>query len=278
MDTRKGDMMNSLLQDLQEPFPPEAITWKPGNTTKDGAKCMAMAYADFRAYMNRLDAVCGLDWSVRYVAWGDDRIMCELTVSGVTRTSTGEFGAQDEKNNIEGTVAEAQAFKRACAMFGLGRYLYDLPSVWVEFDNAAKKISKAGQTELDNRYKAWYQKAMAAAKKTPRQVDTSTGEIVHSLPDKADVETNGDVIFATEQTRPLASQSLRNKMHAIAIEYYRTQGNWDKKRPEWVRDATGGAYESSNDLSPENAEWIIEKLQTRIAKRAQQAAQQPEMA
>jgi len=270
--------MIELLELLSRPFEPEHITWKPGNTTKDGAKCMAMAYADFRAYMNRLDQVCGLDWSVRYVAWGEDRIMCELTISGVTRTSTGEFGAQDEKNNIEGTVAEAQAFKRACAMFGLGRYLYDLPSVWVEFDNTAKKISKAGQTELDNRYRMWYQKAMAAiAKKTPRQVDASTGEIIHSLPDKVDTEENGDVIFATEPKRPLASQAQLNKMHALGMELYRTKELWDTKRPEWVSSATGGAYTSSKDLSPEQAEWIIEKLQARITKRDQRAAQ-PEMA
>ncbi|NWG19129.1 MAG: hypothetical protein HXY39_02275 [Chloroflexi bacterium] len=28
-----------------------------------------------------------------------------------------------------------QAFKRACALFGLGRYLYHLPQVWVEYDD-----------------------------------------------------------------------------------------------------------------------------------------------
>lgn len=156
--------MTDLLRQLAEPFPPEHITWKPGNTTKDGTKCMAMAYGDLRAYMERLDELCGLEWSVRYTPWQQERIICELTIRGVTRSSTGEYGTQDEKNNIEGTVAEAQAFKRACAMFGLGRYLYDLPSVWVAYDAQTKKISKEGQTELDNRYKAWYTKAIAASK------------------------------------------------------------------------------------------------------------------
>ena len=155
-------MENELLVQLTKPFPPAAITWKPGSTTKDGTKCMAMAYADLRAYQERLDEVCGLDWSVRYVAWGDSRIMCELTLLGVTRASTGEMEAQDEKNGMGGTVAEAQAFKRAAEMFGLGRYLYELPSVWVEFDAQARKISKTGQAELDSRYAAWYAKKTAA--------------------------------------------------------------------------------------------------------------------
>lgn len=166
--------MNELLERLSQPFPPEAVTWKPGNTTKDGSKCMAMAYGDLRAYMERLDELCGLDWSVRYVPWQQERIICELTINGVTRSSTGEYGTQDEKNNIEGTVAEAQAFKRACAMFGLGRYLYDLPSVWVAFDAQAKKISKEGQAELDNRYKAWYAKAIAASKQAAQNAPPTT--------------------------------------------------------------------------------------------------------
>ena len=36
-------------------------------------------------------------------------------------------------NNAD-TSAEAQAFKRACACFGLGRYLYYMDGVWVDPD------------------------------------------------------------------------------------------------------------------------------------------------
>lgn len=162
--------MNELLKELCKPFEPAFITWKPGATTKDGDKCMAMAYADLRAYQERLDDLCGLEWSVRYSPWGDSRIVCELTINGVTRSSTGEYDAQDAKNNMGGTVAEAQAFKRAAAMFGLGRYLYDLPSVWVAFDAAAKRISKEGQAELDTRYRTWYAKKTAAMAHTNGEV------------------------------------------------------------------------------------------------------------
>lgn len=163
--------LQKLLDELAKPFDPSDITWKPGSTTKDGDKCLAMAYADLRAYQERLDALCGLDWSVRYVPWGDTRIMCELTIyvggplgvrEAVTRASTGEYDAQDAKTGIGGTVAEAQAFKRAAAMFGMGRYLYDLPSVWVEFDNQRKRISDKGKAELDARYRAWYAKKLHA--------------------------------------------------------------------------------------------------------------------
>lgn len=161
--------MNELMAKLALPFEPKHITWKPGHLTKDGSKCMAMAYADLRAYQERLDEVCGLDWSVEYQPWGDNRIIARLTISGVTRASTGEMGKQDISNEMGGTVAEAQAMKRAAAQFGLGRYLYDLPSVWVEFDAQARKISKAGQDELDKRYAAYYEKKMAALKAKAEQ-------------------------------------------------------------------------------------------------------------
>ena len=66
--------------------------------------------------MNRLDEVCGSDWSVAYEPWGEDRIICRLTIAGVTRSSTGETTNESERSEIGGTVAEAQAFKRASAM------------------------------------------------------------------------------------------------------------------------------------------------------------------
>lgn len=153
----------NIIKQLLRPFEPAAVTWKPG-ATKDN-KCLALAFADLRAYQERLDEVCGLDWCVEYQPWGDNRIIARLTIGGVTRCSTGEMEPQDEKNGMGGTVAEAQAFKRACAAFGLGRYLYDLPSVWIDYDAQRRRITEAGMAELESRYKAWYARKMATIDK-----------------------------------------------------------------------------------------------------------------
>lgn len=142
-------MSNQLLEQLRQPFPICDISWKPGAMTKDGTKALGMAYADPRAYQNRLDDVCGLDWAVTYTPWGD-RIICNLTINGVTRSSTGEADQQSERSEIAGTAAEAQAFKRACSMFGLGRYLYELPAVWAEFDKDNRKFTPAGIAKLES--------------------------------------------------------------------------------------------------------------------------------
>jgi hypothetical protein len=60
-------------------------------------------------------------------------VTCIVTIPGVgTHTGSGEEWA-DNENAM--TAAEAQAFKRACSCFGLGRYFYDVHEQWVELDD-----------------------------------------------------------------------------------------------------------------------------------------------
>lgn len=153
-------MESNLLAQLARPFHPSVIEWKPGAATKDGTKAIAMPYADLRAYQNRLDEVCGLDWSVTYTPWGD-RIVCHLTINGVTRSSVGEADSQSEKSEIAGTAAEAQAFKRAAAMFGLGRYLYGLPIMWVEYNKEQRRFTEEGLGRLSGAIYQHYKRSLS---------------------------------------------------------------------------------------------------------------------
>ena len=139
--TQEESTMNAIadiIRRLSEPFEPGAVQWKPGVVSKDRTRAMALAYVDSREYMSRLDEA-DPGWSDEYqVIPLQDRIVviCRLTVAGITRTGDGEClldtRGETEENAL--TSASAQAFKRACAKFGLGRYLYDLPRVWVDYD------------------------------------------------------------------------------------------------------------------------------------------------
>lgn len=129
-----------LQAQLNNPFPQEALEWRPGQKSRDGKRAQALAYADPRVYEDRLNEVCQENWSVTFKPWGETRIICELTIFGVTRTSTGEFDDGKKNAIAEGTVAEAQAFKRACSKFGLGRYIYDIPLTWVDFDKEKSRL------------------------------------------------------------------------------------------------------------------------------------------
>jgi hypothetical protein len=123
---------------LSEPFDPSLIRYRAGATNRDKTHAQALPYVDPRAYEDRLNALVPGSWEVTFEPWGNDRIICRLTIHGVTRSSTGE--ATDSPDGIAGTSAEAQAFKRACAKFGLGRYLYALTPQWVEYDATRKTV------------------------------------------------------------------------------------------------------------------------------------------
>jgi hypothetical protein len=67
-------------------------------------------------------------------------VTCELTIFGLgSHSATGEEWADDEN---AGTAAEAQAFKRACACFGLGRYFYYFTGTWVDLGEKAFGLTK----------------------------------------------------------------------------------------------------------------------------------------
>jgi hypothetical protein len=128
----------TLLEQLSQAFPKSEIQWRAGAVTRDKKRAQALPYAEPRAYEDRLNDICPGDWSVKFSPWGEKRIICELTINGVTRSSTGE----DNDGFAPGTAAEAQAFKRACSKFGLGRYMYDVPIQWVDYDEERSRLKE----------------------------------------------------------------------------------------------------------------------------------------
>ncbi len=128
----------TLLEKLAQPFPASSIYWRAGVVSRDKKRAQALPYAEPRVYEDRLNSVCPGLWSVSFRPWGESRIICDLSIGELTRASTGE----ENEGFAPGTAAEAQAFKRACVKFGLGRYLYDVPIIWVPYDEKARKLSE----------------------------------------------------------------------------------------------------------------------------------------
>lgn len=128
-----------IAGELAAPFPYAQIELKPGATTKDKSRCLPMPYADLRAYEARLDDVAGIEnWSTTYQMTARG-VVCALTICGVTKSAIGDYPADAGDENAA-TSAQAQAFKRACSAFGLGRYLYSLPDVWCNYDQERRQI------------------------------------------------------------------------------------------------------------------------------------------
>src|SRR6202140_3338561 len=141
--------IKELIANLEVPFHPSVIEWRVTNTSKGGSpRGQVMPYANQRAYTDRLNTlVPRAGWTRRYTIHTsanferskDQKIVakvlvtCELTIFGLgSHSSTGEEWADDDN---AGTSAEAQAFKRACSCFGLGRYFYHFTGTWVDLDD-----------------------------------------------------------------------------------------------------------------------------------------------
>ena len=210
-----NEKMSHILEELSKPFHPSRITWRPGALTGKKDKALALAYADLRAYQNRLDEVCGMDWSVSYTPWSD-RIICHLTVNGVTRSSTGEPDSDSERSapggHPAGTAAEAQAFKRACTMFGLGRYLYNLPSVWVEYDVENRRFQEKAKARLQGVIAQHYQRFLDGQDQpNPEETLPDTGPVaqVEAAVEATESQTEQPVQVAPEAAPETVKEEIK---------------------------------------------------------------------
>jgi hypothetical protein len=139
---------------LTAPFAPSAISWRAqsvSNKNPEAPKAMALAYIDARDVMNRLDDVCGIDgWEDSYTETPLGRVICTIRI----RCGEGWVSKSDGagKTDVEGDKGGiSDAFKRAAVKWGIGRYLYDMPTPWVACELYNGKWSKwtpAGLAEL----------------------------------------------------------------------------------------------------------------------------------
>jgi hypothetical protein len=145
-----AEEQRAILAQLEAPFSTNEIKWRVTRISKDGKRGAVVPFADQRAYTDRLNkAVTPSGWTREYfvttvsnisrslgrertIQTGKVLVTCIVTIPGVgAHSGSGEEWADDDNAM---TSAEAQAFKRACSCFGLGRYFYDVAEQWVELD------------------------------------------------------------------------------------------------------------------------------------------------
>jgi hypothetical protein len=174
-NTTPDEVFEAKLKALAEPFEEDEVYWLPQSVK--GNTAVAAAYANKRAYTDRLDYVLTpAGWQIeidpptvteyikivkqQHAIWNDPS--SPITVVGsqdksykvmikarcgvwvdymnqwVWKASTGVCEAADE-NSI--TTAEAQAVKRAISMWGPGNYFYRLGTQTVPYSKATKQFT-----------------------------------------------------------------------------------------------------------------------------------------
>ena len=136
-------MNASDLPRLADPFPADDVEWKPGATTRDKTKGLAMAYLTSRAVQQRFDDVCGpADWRNEFAEGPGGGVLCGISVRVDRADGTSEWvtkwdGADNSQvEAVKGGLSGAT--KRAAVQWGVGRYLYDLPATWVRLDDRGR--------------------------------------------------------------------------------------------------------------------------------------------
>ena len=246
---------------LKAPFPVESITWKPQAVSKDKSRAMAVPYADLRAYEDRLNAVVGDLWQSKaeFIVAGD-RLVCvvHLSINGLTRAGDGESPLSDDN---AATSAYAQAFKRACSRFGLGRYLYDLPTVWVDYDPQRKAITEEARRQLEGIYRRYLETGQAdvPTPQKPRRGNDGKGQ-----------NGNGEVKI------PPVSEEATRRARAVELSFGKhkgkTLGEVFDAEPDYVR------WLSENAQSPKlraAAGYLMQLRQGQEPEQAEAGGQEP---
>jgi len=128
-----------LFAQLEAPFDPALIKWRVMRTFDNGRSGVILPFADPRAYTDRLNELFTPSGWTREYTISTVPSLCRMERGKAIVTSKVLIAHRrynhtagqphrhwrewaDRENAV--TAADAQAFKRACSCFGLGRYLY----------------------------------------------------------------------------------------------------------------------------------------------------------
>jgi hypothetical protein len=137
-----GPRVEEVTDALAAPFDPREVRWKPQAVS--GNRALAIAYVDARVIQDRLDDVLGVTgWQDEYECMADGSVVCRLRLrlgdEWITKMDVGGQSEQPDEGDRR-KAAFSDALKRAAVKFGVGRYLYRLPSQWVDYDPKKKQF------------------------------------------------------------------------------------------------------------------------------------------
>lgn len=135
-------MDQEIIKMLQAPFPVEDLEWKIGATNTEKTRGLAMPYITARAVQERLDQCFGVTgWKNSFEQWGNGGQLCTISIwddeKGMWISKT-DGAPNSEYEALKGGLSDAM--KRAAVQFGIGRYLYRLPKMWVPVEHAGRSL------------------------------------------------------------------------------------------------------------------------------------------
>jgi Rad52/22 family double-strand break repair protein len=136
--------VEAVMEALAAPFEDNEVKFRPGVVA--GARALALPYVDARVIMDRLDEVLGgANWQDEYECLPEGSVVCRLRLrlgeEWITKMDVGGQSEQPDEGDRR-KAAFSDALKRAAVKFGVGRYLYRLAQLWVDWDVQKKKFAR----------------------------------------------------------------------------------------------------------------------------------------
>ena len=134
----------ALTRELAAPFEATEVKFKPAVIS--GNRALALPYVDARVIQDRLDDVLGVTgWQDEYECLPEGSVVCRLRLrlgdEWITKMDVGGPSEQPDEGDRR-KAAFSDALKRAAVKFGIGRYLYRLPPLWVDYDAQRKQFAR----------------------------------------------------------------------------------------------------------------------------------------
>lgn len=168
-----NDGGRSIYDQLAAPFAPSELEWRVGQSglTKDGKPyAKVLVYITARAARRRLNEVVGpANWKVEYGQGPANGVVATLSI----RFGEEWIAKQDGANttDIEATKGGiSDAFKRACAVWGIGEYLYGAGESWADFNDKGSESSK-----IEGKFYKWNPPTL----KAPALPKLAAGVVAH---------------------------------------------------------------------------------------------------
>ncbi len=247
------DDIAAIQKALAEPFEAHEVKFKPA--VVQGNRALALHYVDARAIMDRLDSVLGIgNWKDEYQSDSEGSISCRLSLRiGGEWIAKMDVGGESEQPD-EGDQRKAgysDALKRAAVKWGIGRYLYRIPSGWFSYDPQKKKFAETP------RLPAGAQPRQSAGKPAPPAPPATGEELEKRLAAFESKLVEKGLCSAGELLRHIDKQGVRaNFPDAIRDwkEIALTKGmEWAKEFESGRKQAKAPAQPSANGQAPVQA-------------------------
>lgn len=245
---------------LAAPFTAEQISWRVGPTTQDKKSGIGLAYIDSRDVQMRLDNVCNpMRWQSRFPHAGQKTvceigIFCGANLGWVFKSDgSGDTDMEEEKGALSG------AFKRAGVMWGIGRYLYDMPNIWVPIMPRGKSfvITPEGTKTLIEALKRHMAglSSPSGIPETSAPIRRATGNMATEAERDGLTDTTRAKGTLATAAKPTPAETRAAKIKAAVdkrIDALKSQSTWlrtelddfwrdDKKWIDWMADPNNAA-------------------------------------